>query len=146
MSYKDELKVQINTFDIIDRARFDETAEIISDKWNKNLREIGSNTKIDIREILKKCEKASENGKIKIIVHDEDEESQIDLIPAEELALTELVRKSSPKNNNILMLLDNKKIKLKLNNSYNINGMPENLEIEFENVKNTEIQKNQESK
>ena len=57
MSYKDELKVQINTFDVIDMARFDENAEIISDKWNKNLREIGSNTKIDIREILKKCEK-----------------------------------------------------------------------------------------
>ena len=144
MSYRDEIKENIELFDVINKEQFNKEAEYVSTRCGKILKKLGStpNTKIDIEEILKKCEKISQNGKLNIIINDEDEIDMGDLVPIEEIALRTLVRKSSPKNNRILIFLDNKKITLKLKNLHATDGKPEILEVEFGKIVETKKENN----
>ena len=140
MSYKDEIKTNVETFDVVEQKQFDENAKAISAKWTEKIQRMGSNMKIDVSSILEKCKNASKNGKINIIVSEEDEKSLVQLIPIEEIALITFIRKSSPKNNNVLVLLDNQKVRMKIKNPYGVNGMPETIEMEFEEMRNNEKQ------
>ena len=79
---------------------------------------------------------ARKNKKIDIIVGDEDEENLAELTAAEEIALTNLIKKSSPRSNNILILLENQKIKMKLENPYSNNGKIETIKMEFGEERN----------
>lgn len=144
MSYRDEIKENIELLDILNKEQFNKEAEDVSTRCSKILKKIGSttHTKIDIEEILKKCEKISQNGKLNIIINDEDEINMGDLVPIEEIALRTLVRKSSPRNNRILIFLDNKKITLKLKNLHATDGKPEILEVEFGKIVETKKEDN----
>ena len=136
MSYKDEIKANVEPFDVLDTKTFEKIATDLSEEWTKRFQNMGLNTQINIENIIKKCKEASKNKKIDIIVGDEDEENLAELTAAEEIALTNLIKKSSPRSNNILILLENQKIKMKLENPYSNNGKIETIKMEFGEERN----------
>lgn len=119
--------------------------EYIAKKFNERidlyLKDIG--IKINIEDILLRCKETIADGEKYILTPQHEEKSNpAGIIPLEEMALLELFKKDGSYNDEVIVLLEGQKAKLKFNNQNSGNRI-KTIEISFESVQNENDMQNE---
>ena len=89
---------------------------------------------INLEQILFRCKGTIQNGEKYILTpRDEGGSNLAEITPLEELALMELFKAGDSYNNEVIVLLNNARVKLEWNNRNSMNKI-ETIEISFENM------------